>query len=35
MQIKVNQVKSEPDKLKVFIEAFEMGQEAARKVYEA
>lgn len=33
MQIKVKQIESEPNKLKVFVNAFEMGQEAARKAW--
>lgn len=35
MQIKVNQIESKPNQLEVFVKAFELGQETARKIYGA
>ena len=33
MRIKVNQIKSRENEVKVFVDAFKMGQEAARKAW--
>lgn len=33
MQINVKTIESKPDKVKIFFDAFAMGQEAARKVW--
>lgn len=33
MQIKVKEIKSTDNQVKVFLKAFEMGQEAARKAW--
>lgn len=33
MQIKVNQIESEPNKIQIFFDAFKMGQDAARKAW--